>query len=427
MLSRRSYSVLKCSVLVGSLIGLIWQSTLMTKLYLAYQTVNVVSIGVPKQISLEPSISICPSHIQLLDRTKLAKLLEQRGITDIDVFNLHPNDTEGRLTIEDIFDLTPKTWELLQYCRFRKRNSYLMFAETSKCNQVFHVVKFFYLHNVCYRFIQYPSVDEEEDEVEMEDSSSKKPAFLLEQIQTTSEYPGLISEVELDSKILDNVTHFVVSISDSFPRGFDHFPHNIAKNTRMSFRYSLTFSWEKSYFLPPPYETNCRDWHKSTKGRLGSNGECVDTCILNKGAKELHRVISSSLVFDPVSLGHLLNDFFRNFSRDVLPQTTADLRNNTIRKRIHKIENECLDECSQSNCEETKFLTRLILTEHSANENYSFRMYLPDYPVMETNYSPNMLFIEYLLYMCNCVSFWCGLSVCKLTAVLPFLRKRTWH
>lgn len=433
MWSRRYMLLLKSGVVLGILSGLIWQSSLITMLYVEYRVINLFSLSIPKQVAVDPSISICPSHYQLINRSEFSKLLNQRGIRGVDVSNLTIRDAEGILTIDDIFRLTPRPEDIFHTCRFRRTGSYLSFNETTECNEVFHVVRFFYLSNVCYRFTQHPPKHNIDEENEEEFSSALKsgPVLSYEKIRTTSDYPGLITDIVLDKEFLENVTALTISISDTFPRGFDHFPYYIVKRAQRrrfqkELRYSFTFSWVKNRLLPPPYETRCRDWRTTTKGLYGSDQECVDGCILSIGAKEFQRVIASSLVFDPTTLGHLLNDFFRAFNLSLIPQTTADMRNDTIRKRIRTIEKDCMKQCCQPDCLETKFMTRLVSIERSMIEHYSFRIYLPDYPVMETNYSPYLEFVGYLLYICNCVNFWCGLSICKLSIIVPLIKKQKW-
>ena len=342
---------------------------------------------------------------------------------------------EGLLTLEQIFKLTPKSSELLQFCRYCQKESYLIFNATTDCDkQIFHVVKFFYLHSVCYRFSQH-SLDFDEEDIEEpykfhghvhETSLTKGMDLSYEKVQTTSEYPGVIVEIQLNPEFLNNITNLMISISDTFPRGFDHFPVILTKkNARDDFlkgmnRFSFTFSWARNDLLPPPYKTNCRHYKRTTN--FESDQECLDQCKLSKGAKELQRILSSALVFDPSTLGHLLTNFYRDLNLSLIPITTVDVKNLTIGKKLRRIEKACTEQCSRPDCVEKKFMTRFIRVEQSPF--YSYRVYLPDAAVMYTTYSPKLTFVQYLIYLFNCINFWIGLSVFKALLFLSCLKRQ---
>ena len=429
--------MLKISVACGSFLGLIWQTILMTGLFLQYDVVNEVEISAPQSMSMDVSISICPLYASFLKKTELSALLTAKGLPSIDVEDSEnlANNIEGLLTLEEIFKLTPKSSELLQFCRYRQKESYLIFNATTDCDkQVFHVVKFFYLHSVCYRFTQYPAdFDEEDFKEEYNVQEHVGEAFLgqgidlsYEKMETTSEYPGIIAEIQLDPKFIKNITNLMISISDTFPRGLDHFPVILAKtNSRNNLlsakkRYSFTFSWIRNHLLPPPYKTNCRNYRMTTK--FESDRECLDQCILSKGVKELGRIMSSAIAFDPSTLGHLLTNFYRDLNLSLIPITTVDVNNETIRQHIRRIEEACTKKCFQPDCVEKKFMTKVTVIEQSAH--HSHRMFLPDAAVMYTVYSPKLTFVQYLIYLFNCINFWIGLSVFKALSFFNSFKRR---
>ena len=70
--------MLKIGVAFGSFLGLIWQTILMTGLFLQYDVVNEVKISIPKNMSMDPSISICPFYASFLKKRVIWHLKGKR-------------------------------------------------------------------------------------------------------------------------------------------------------------------------------------------------------------------------------------------------------------------------------------------------------------------------------------------------------------
>lgn len=405
----KSTNALVCLFLILSLLGLVYHVYHMSHLYMSYPTLTEIEIKIAEFID-RPSLAVCIYYPKLLNRTSLSTMMKTKRIENLNSTSLELQDVESFLTIKDIFELTPPAEDLLEECIHRIPGRFDLWAKNSEgCKEVYDVEKYFYLHNMCYRF----SIKESDFRI---NSAFDEIRYTYHDLKHHSLYLDFFYEVFLFRKYFEYVTYIESYIfrNDAAPRGNDAFSVSFRRGhfrvhgkTNSRDFYRLSYSMINNHRLPPPYHSNCMNYSMSTG--YTSQKKCVDECVLKRVFKTLRKLPFTPIVRD-ASLDHLLI-------------TTKDLEDQSYADKLNILEEKCNNKCSLLDCDDIIYMTRLEKSEPS--DSIRFRVQTPHEPDIVITLSPKLDFKEFLVDILNCLGIWLGLSMFDMKKVTVYFLKGT--
>lgn len=224
-----------------SLVGLIWQVILITKLYLSYDVVTKTEIKIPYNVH-PVSIIYCPFLPWIMDMKKLNEIMMKRGpgvVFPADSSKLELEDLIPFLTAQDFFDLTPSGEDIkIVKCRYRIPKSYL--TNHGECGLFFNITRYLRSQYMCYRI----KINMEIFDIEPEGMGNEKRWYSFHQVKNTISHPGLLYEVDFDGTRFESASFFALSLYNNIyrPVGDSDFPVLVSteKNNDTRVRAKLT-------------------------------------------------------------------------------------------------------------------------------------------------------------------------------------------
>lgn len=360
--------------------------------YFQFATATDILISLPDKIDI-PDFSFCVRYTDVFD----LKSFEPSASENPSEKPTDSNDEDIRalqkkVTIEDIFKYTPNVEELWIRCLSRKVRDYnVISTNSSECNTLFKIRKFYVQEYICYNFHQ---------------TKSENATYEFRNIAFSLAFPGVFYGILLQNngsfgkaeycRAVIHSTHGLptdsLSLSPGFYRKWDH-EKKQAKYNNFQVSYYQLFKKLMRY----PFQTNCRDY--DSEG-LSNQNDCVNSCMNVSTVKIFNKIPFSIFQAHPIPLQHI---------------NTGDLENDTFADLLMKVEDDCFGQCQQLDCDDSYTLSQ-ILKEEKANggEGLSFMVNAPRQPSFTVSHRPLMPVTDYLVYVLSCFGTWFGLSVLSL-------------
>lgn len=236
---------------------------------------------------------------------------------------------------------------------------------------------------------------------------SPKERLLVEEYSLSPSTSGLIFNVFMDRKIFGDVDYYSTFLhgqktSKLFDSMFTpkRFYFLIPNATYDFMNIDTTFSSVRINYLPPPYDTACRN----IDGHISATGYYF-TQLRKKVQDELHLVDTFTPVYEPsqyplLGMEYLINQTF-----------LAEL--NRIRKSVKRPPPVCNIEY---------YVSRLTL---GASTNIVISVYWPEEYATNVEYFEDQGWIDYIVYICSSIGIWFGLSFCSLLNLSDRFLKKT--
>lgn len=357
---------------LGANIGLVYQVSVISDLYFRYETKTAIIQSISGPIP-PPSLCFCIRYTDLIHGEKgmkRAATLEERFYY------------QSKLTVKEIFELTPAANESVIWCTHRTNDSIHSFVnqETEQCNLLFNVSKFYTQDLICYNV--EPLV---------------KTPLLLDRVAHSLYFSHMMFGVRFSKKFKGADKIHIISFYGQFPwfgRNYASLTTRLADFHKMTFKnnkYYVSFLWSKHYLLPAPYDTNC------SLIPIHESSECRKFCMIEHLIRK-NKVPSSEFITEPIDLPHV------NYH---------DLNDSLTRAFILRAETECSSRCDSNPC-----YTDITSTFMDANTEQEIKDQLitiwariPLSPVISVVSSEALSLVEYLVYIGGCCGTWIGLSV----------------
>ena len=146
------------------LTGFLYQVIQISINYFSFPTSTKIILEL-EAIHNKPSVVYYALFLDILDRTHH----EKYGIRSEQVMlkerlngTLEEDSTERELsilTVQGIFDLTPKIDKVMQGCSLRRNSYKLTIYDLKTCNKIFHINKYIQGKYICYQFLRNNSFD----------------------------------------------------------------------------------------------------------------------------------------------------------------------------------------------------------------------------------------------------------------------------
>lgn len=282
-------------------------------------------------------------------------------------------------TINDMLHFTHGTEEIMNLCMLRNISKDGKITENLKkdeCIKYIDVSKFVYGIFVCYRFVFLNSLNNLDPMLISSDTAA----------------PLLVQAIELNKNLLDKVNSFVtimnekntlpkkeIEVSTTASREINPITGDIIKNF-FGFRYHTT----RSKNLKPPYTTMCKDY---------SSTDCVTECVNEHVIKVFNRS-------SPMS-----NHIFGN-TKLVTQQFLNENIDHT--RKYLKIVQKCKSNCPWNEC--VSKVTITYIGESSRLDEFTIYLMLPNTASIIVDTRPNVVPLEYILFVLSCLGTWLGFS-----------------
>ena len=380
---RLSRKVFGCIYLLFCLVGLLWQSSQFTSMYLKYMVSSKIVISFPKKI--DPYFpNVCIRYTDILDFERLNRESGRRWsyARDPQVVRKYQHE----LTVAEIMTMTPRVEDIVKDVSFKIKNSEIITSNRTHSPKTFlEIKKYLFLEYVCYKII-----------------IKSQKSLTFEELAVTTAAPGIIMSIMfMDEEPLSRTHQLKVGFSSEkyYPyrsltiapvvwRDYDPKTKTVRSNVFVVHNHLfLTIN------LPPPYETNCFDYLS-----LGfvHEVECSQVCLNNRTRDILGKVPYSAVIDDLVDMSIV---------------SYQDMRNETFLSKLNEIQKYCNDKCRKSPCFDKRITTKIRGTQSS---HFKVILIVPQQPSICIMSRPKTDMVEFLIYIFSTISTWTGFSIIAL-------------
>lgn len=195
-----------------------------------------------------------------------------------------------------------------------------------------------------------------------------------------------------------------------------------------SYETHLSYSSSILVRLPPPYDTNCLDYRK-TSGHSISRHDCYDECLkeqtlasnLVPGIIDRKRYLRSKMTIAPPNIIEDRDKINFLITNKSLPQDVLQSYR-TVNERWQAIKKFCKISCQLRDCFSER-ITSDVATNVAGLEQLNDTLMskvtvilrTSNQPILHVTFVPRQILIDYIVYMCSNLSFWLGF--CPLTVL----------
>lgn len=437
-LGKISQFIFSSIYIFGCLAGLCYQVYLVSDVYFGYKVTTEVTVTYPDR-HYPQAICLCVKYPDIIDNEKL-KRTGKELVYDVETDRKALPTAGEELTVEEIFDYTPKETEILKSVLFRKNMAYRLFTLNGpEIYNHFKVEKFVYLEYVCYKVFKSDTSDQH-----MSYSS----------LAVTPISPGLVYHIVLEKNMWNTSTLRIANtnretipyrplmVTSLVKRKFHRvvIEYEQVETTKESNSTEQTNSTKEEepkktktsevkivtydnvftvyqvkttvHNLPPPFTTKCRDYGEEMTG--WSRAACIEDCMKNEILNSTGRMPFTYILTGPIP-APLVN--YRDVST-----------NDTWAAELFRVETFCIKkECRQPNCIEHRNLTRLSIRENmDDDEPFSIQQVVTQEPWIDINARPAMNTVEYVTYVTSLVTTYLGFSALSLEPISMFLKVKNY-
>lgn len=376
--------------MTGCIIGFIYQVCLVSILYFRYSANTEIQIEIDSIVKPK-AISVCTRYVDHLNYKKIRRENSERRD-----WRLSPNNADWirkyqhELTIAEIFKYTPRETDTLERVVFRKKMSYEKFEYNApEAYNYFDVKKFLYLEYVCY---QYTQINFTEGMSYSSLAVTPVSSGLIYQLVFNKTSMGTAQMLKIAIHSAKTYPYRSLMVIPVLRRNFNEEDGTAKYNAFVAYDVSLI-----AHNLPPPYETNCRDYLKSG---LGSDTRCIQECMKTRVEKQVGKI--------PFSV--IINESYESSNKQMV--SYQDVSDAKIAENISKIEVHCSRHmCRQKPCYQ---LTTITTTTEKAFSDFMVTRIVPSDPSITISSNPALDLVEYLTYVLSTISTWTGISIMSL-------------
>lgn len=365
--------------------GCFYSVWLLSKSYFSYEQSTNIVIQVKKTIQMT-ALSVCLYYPSVLSHSD-SRYSELRKMDP-----LHIRDTEKKLTLEDIFQMTPGAEEVLTKCSFRLPNEFDLFKGDRKmCREHFTVSKYFTVQYICYRFTPKTTAGVD---------------FSFLAVRHSLIHPGLFYQVSMHKSLFQNATTLQPSTYNwnGYPKSkFSTVIKNAPRTQRNKENETLSHFYLSYYMihnqlLPPPFETNCINYAEESP--YSEKSDCWDHCMRNLTIRTLNRLPFATVTKEDIPLKLV---------------TTSDFENSTFESLYRSLEDTCARTmCDKNDCSQLMYVTTFVRREWTS-DGLVFSVNTPLSPHLLTIFEPKWELFNFFIDVFNCFSNWFGISFMDFT------------
>lgn len=357
-------------------------SSALTNEYLQYATRSKVSVKFPRLI-IVPYLSFCTRIGEAADK---AKTMREANVKFENSEQYH-KDVMNKLTLKQMFRVTPAAKDALSSCMVRIPGRYLVEEfKRATCNDLFKIRKYFMQEYICYM-------------VGLNTTSE----YNFARISQAEQDRGLAYELRFSRTLFGRALHILNIIHrNRLPHNNRHYAQVIrriyerGKEYSNEVYYGYTYSQFMYELLPDPYDTACG----TNEGLV--HAECQQICVTDQVLKTFGKLPTDWLVEE---------DDVIDVNRKLLT-TDEFARNQTALNAFLSLDSECAEKCRKAECHFVRYNTDLLDTNENENATtITVRVMLPQFPGIFVTYVPIYEPNDYVLLLMSCMGTWLGVSM----------------
>ena len=375
------------------LVGFVYQITQISSQYFAFKTSTKITFERDNKF-IDPSIIFCTRYTDIIDRTNYKKydIHQQR------TYNLKEIFTDmTKLTIKDIFDLTPDPKKVIMGCQYRENDYSVKTLTRSQCYSRFHVVKYYEGTFLCYLFrtkIEDSKFRYEETALSYHSFNelymlNLHPRFLLSNaIKLISFIPGGGNATVFNIPFISR-RYYV------FRLRYGHFPPETSKMNYLQTSGDI-YSIKR---LKKPYDTHC------VENLEEAESPCRRRCNI-ASFKKHHLYPPNEFITKPLS---------------IKPFNIKTLENKTILQDVKTNNDKCMKKCSKNSCNDWYSVSGLQTSPLLLNNTLSVGSICSNRPNVVIVHFPRISLMDLILYSSSSLGLWFGFTVLSMN---PFQSNR---
>ena len=368
------------------LIGCDYQITKISLEYFSFKTTTKTTFQIDSTVD-DPAIVYCTRYTDIIDRTNYQKY----GIYKRSRYNSTEflSDTT-KLTISDIFHLTPNPNDTIISCEIRRNEYKTARYFQDYCYSIFRVTKYQEGPYICYQF------------------QTKNALSSFKCDQAAFAYIGLnvLYRITIQSQfLLSNTLKLISFVPDNQINPI----LNLPTTSRRFYSYRLRYGDDEpkkskhNYFLvsgdlylitrlEKPYDTKC------TRNKEHAEFACRRRCIITAFKKHGY-FPATEYTLSPLPIKHMNTQAFFNKTliRDTM--TRSDI---------------CRKICNQKFCNEKFSVTDVSSTPELYNGLITIMSSCSNRPVVVIEYLPRITLMEFVMYISSSFGIWFGVSVLSI-------------
>lgn len=379
------FKIIKFLIIFLCGIGCFYSIWLLSTSYFSYELITNISIKITGKIEMT-AFSVCLYYPSILNHSS-PKYFQFRHFNQLEL-----QHTETILTLEDVFQMTPKLDNVISKCLYRQAKTFDVFKEEkSKCYEHFTVSKYYTVQFICFKFVP-----------------KKTANFSLLNIKFSLTNPGLFYQITLNKSLFANATvvqpmiykwngypksRFSTIVSNS-PRGQIN-----QKNQTLS-NFHLSYYIINNELLPTPFATNCINYQQTSN--FLDKSDCWEHCMKKLTIQTFNKLPFASIMEESVPLKLV---------------TTSDFTNKTFQNLYRSLQKTCGKHvCLKNDCSQFMYVTTFIRREWTS-DGLVFSVNTPQTPHFVTIFRPKWRLFNFVIDIITCFGNWFGLSFMDFTKI----------
>ena len=367
-------------------IGCVYQITKISLEYFIFKTSTKTTFQIDSNVK-DPAIVYCTRYTDILDRTNYQKY----GIYKWSRYNFTEIFSDNtKLTISDIFHLTPDPNDTIIECSVRRDEYDTQDYLRNSCYSLFRVTKYLEGPFICYQF----------------QTTNVNSNFKCDQAALAYYALHILYRITMHPRFLLSNTLKLISF---IPGNLDNPILNLPSISRRFYSYKLRYgdlepkNSKHNYFLisgdlfsitrlEKPYDTKC------IENEEYSDFSCRRRC--NIAAFKKHGYFPTT-----------------EYTLSLLPikhMNTEGFLNKTLLQDTKTQTDTCRKICNQKPCNERFSVTDVTSTEHFRNGLVSIASSCSPRPVVIIEYLPRIPFMEFITFVSSSLGIWFGISILSI-------------
>jgi len=170
--------------------------------------------------------------------------------------------------------------------------------------------------------------------------------------------------------------------------------------------FGITYDEYQENLLPPPFDTDCRDYSK--EGFLGQDN-CYEKCVRRESLKACGKIMPSLIIL-PNETNPIIPSF--EFAKETGGISSSVLSGGkTVKQLFNQISQSCEESCMQRDCKIHSFFPKLMtLDQNTGREDFGINNFIRHGPMTVATCLPQYSLIQFLTDVSSSLGFWFGIS-----------------
>ena len=364
--------------------------------YFAFKTNTKITLRHDNKLP-HHSIVFCTLYTDLLDRTNYERygIHKSRSFNFTEILSDHT-----KLTISDIFDLTPDPNNTMVGCQIRENSYNVQTYPLDKCYSLFQITKYHEGMFICYQF-----------EAKVVDNKFKCDEAALSYHSITEMYVITLHQRFLLSNLIKLISFIPGGVNQSlinFPlsprKFFEYLERYGTKAPETSNNNYIRIAGDIYIItrLQNPYDTDCiEDFEKS-------EAVCRRRC--NIALFKKHNIFPPNEVsIKPLPMQHL---------------NSLTLNNGNLLQDLTTGDEKCMIKCNKKSCNEWYSMTTAKTLPYIFNETLTVISSCSKRPITIIQYLPRITFMEFVMFISSSLGIWFGVSVLSINPFISGNKKK---